>query len=71
MKANAPEKLYFNQHTAQHNHERRNDDDIEYIRKDVFIEKAINWLRKELINFEEPVDTEKTFINDFKKAMEE
>ena len=41
MKANeAPENLYFNQHTAQYNHERRNDDDIEYTRTDAFIEKA-------------------------------
>ena len=45
MKANGiPENLYFNQHTAQYNHERRNDDDIEYTRTDAFIEKAAQFL---------------------------
>ena len=45
MKANeAPKNLYFNQHTAQYNHERRNDDDIEYTRTDAFIEKAMKFL---------------------------
>ena len=45
MKENGiSENLYFNQHTAQYNHERRNDDDIEYTRTDAIIEKAMKFL---------------------------
>lgn len=57
MKANAPEKLYFNQHTAQYNHERRNDDDIEYTRTDAFIQKARVEFCKAVCNGKPPRST--------------
>jgi len=48
MEANAPEKLYFGEsdkgildiYSAK-----ESDDDIEYIRKDAFIEKTCEWIK--------------------------
>ena len=37
--------VYFDQHTAQYVHERRNEDDIEYVHKDAFVEKACSILK--------------------------
>lgn len=66
MKANeAPEKLYFNQHTAQYNQERRNDDDIEYTRTDAFIEKACGWLENNL----QGIVGGSIYIGDFRNYM--
>ena len=55
MKANeAPEKLYVNiyDHLTQKGYyafiNKVTEDDIEYIRKDAFIEKACNWLEQTL-----------------------
>ena len=68
MKANEmPEKIYiFDYNDAMVT---PLEGDTVYVREDAFMEKAINWLRNELINFEEPVDTEKTFLEDFIKYM--
>jgi hypothetical protein len=41
--------------------------DTTYVREDVFIEKAAEWLRNEIYTFD-PRDTEK-MIENFKKAM--
>ena len=62
----------------------KRESDIEYIRKDVFIEKACEWLNKELpitdLSPSNMLDTtfkvfdkecKKEFIEDFKKHMEE
>lgn len=46
MKANAPEKIYFNQDDGLIWHCRSYKEDIEYTRTDVFIEKAEGWLRE-------------------------
>ena len=46
MKANAPEKLYLIQHNGLICYRRNNDEDIEYVRKDAFIEKVENFLNK-------------------------
>ena len=78
MKANeATEKIYFDKHTAQYNHERRNDDDIEYTRTDAFIEKACEWIKKSITNNPEcnriiskkGVITIGEIVKDFRKYM--
>lgn len=69
MKENkAPEKLYLFENPISGTpddrwlSERSDDSDIEYIRKDVFVEKAAEWFEK---NFNMPND----FKEHFKKAM--
>lgn len=42
---------------------------IEYTRTDAFIEKACDWLRIELVNFEDYIGMGETFIEDFKNYM--
>lgn len=65
----APEKLYVDTEDKLSDSilygftEKRKDDDIEYIRKDSFIEKACKWLER---NFNMPND----FECHFRKAME-
>ncbi len=67
----APEKLYvdtnddFSDSVLYGFTEKCKDDDIEYSRKDVFIEKAAKWIN-EHTNL-----SEKLVIDDFKKYMEE
>ena len=83
----APEKLYVDTEDRLGNSilygftEKRKDDDIEYIRKDAFIEKACEWQRthSEADYFELcPYNycgagnfNKKKMIEDFKKYMEE
>ena len=72
MKANkVPEKLYGcykgNGNFFMDYRPFPNDEFIEYIRIDAFIEKAAKWLRNEIYTFD-PRDTEK-MIENFKKAM--
>ena len=43
--------------------------DIEYIRKDAFIEKACEWLKKNRKNYSSNALGEEYLIDDFKKAM--
>ena len=48
------------------------DDDVEYIRKDAFIEKACTYLKKHLIDYwSQSVTDESHFIEFFKNYMEE
>lgn len=60
----APEKLYLIQHNGLFCYCRNNKDDIEYIIKDAFIEKACEWLKRNTILAE-------TTIERFKQTMEE
>lgn len=56
MKANAPEKLYVDTEDRLSDSilygftEKHKDNDIEYIRKDAFVEKAVKWLKHSLDN---------------------
>ena len=84
MKANAPEKLYISdselndaEHCVIWFKSQQNENDIEYIRKDAFIEKACVKLKKLMydnlmfqgrLHREEVIDN---FVEDFKKYMEE
>lgn len=61
--------VYFDQHTAQYVHERRNEDDIEYVHKDAFIEKAKNWLYLQLNEINMKGEDMENFLNDFRKYM--
>ena len=65
MKANeAPEKIFLDEDESWHL-TNPNGDSVEYIRKDVFIEKADNYLRNNCQRF---ILTEKD-IEDFKNYM--
>ena len=64
----APEKIYVSIHSGIHHYEQKNDDDIEYIRKDAFIGKVSKWI---IDNF--PTVSRISalmYADDFKKAME-
>ena len=71
--------MYFNQHSATYNHTKKNDDDIEYVRKDAFIEKACGWLKSNITNNPNANSvlarngcvTLGMLIEDFKKYMED
>lgn len=72
MKTNeTPDKIYLNPLLMEDGEsivrrctfERQRDSQIEYIRKDAFIEKAVEWIEK---NFNMPND----FESHFRKAME-
>jgi hypothetical protein len=78
MKANeAPEKLYISDselNDAEHCiiwfKSQQNNNDIEYIRVDAFVEKACKWFRKiDYDDNEPPYETTEEFIEGFKKAM--
>lgn len=73
MKANAPEKLYL--HPTANGKVGASwltfpltNEDIEYIRKDAFIENACAWFRT-LDDKEPPYKTTEEFIEGFKKAI--
>lgn len=75
MKANvAPEKLYL--HPTANGKVAASwltfpltDEDIEYIRTDVFIEKASEWIYETLRNTDFYENEIELMINDFKKSM--
>ena len=75
MKVNAPEKIYVHVRankelgTTWHGKKITNSD-IEYIRTDAFIEKAVKWLEDNAINYwgTDAVDNGKMML-DFKIAM--
>ena len=80
----APEKLYVDAEDRLGDSilygftEKRKEDDIEYVRKDAFIEKACEWLKEHkehpFIGCEDPCLSgylTDEFIEQFKKAMEE
>ena len=80
MKANAPEKIYLhirpNKEIGSTWHGNKIiDTDIEYVRKDAFIEKAAEWLQgfmefSSLFEYEVSESEKKTVIEDFRKYME-
>ena len=78
----APEKLYLIQDNGLICYCRNNEDDIEYTRTDVAIEKAMKWLDKELpvtdlsssnlFDIEFKVldeESKRVFIEEFRKYM--
>ena len=82
MKANAPEKLYLSKNIySTYLYQVPDPDDettVEYIRKDVFIEKACLWLSnvsiEDMVYKYDDFDTSEgrdEFVKDFKKYMEE
>jgi hypothetical protein len=65
----APEKIYLDEDESWHL-TNPNGDSVEYIRTDVFIEKATEWFRKNLCMFFDSTREENDkFIYNFKKAM--
>lgn len=74
MEANAPEKIYLYPSSIKEGKilgrwfkTRYNQDSIEYVRADAFIEKAAEWF-SEIENGTTIADIDK-FVEDFKKAM--
>ena len=77
MKANVPKKIYLQEPTKVRT-EKKYDNDIEYVRKDVFIEKACEFLdgcipdyiELKYANVDTFIDVDnKRFIEDFKNYM--
>ena len=76
MKANAPKKIWIDPATDLPKLSGHIDkDSVEYIRKDAFIEKAVNWLRNNMLSYVdvdmdyESMELNLKFYNDFKRAM--
>jgi hypothetical protein len=71
----APEKVYIDDFGSGFSHgwhtERSYEKDIEYIRKDAFIEKAKKWLYLQLNEINMEGEDMENFLKDFKKYMEE
>lgn len=70
MEANAPEKIYLFENPISSSPDdrwlskRSGNDDVEYIRKDAFFEKATSYIKQHFI-------WNTKMIEDFKKYMEE
>ena len=68
-----PEKIYIDDFGSGFSHgwhtEHSYENDIEYVRKDSFIEKACEWLKKNRKNYSSNALGEEYLIDDFKKAM--
>jgi hypothetical protein len=85
MEANAPEKIYLFENPVSGTPDdrwlskRSDDNDIEYIRTDVFIEKAVNYLNSKLYDWVQTTNPDQRsyantmmkqdFIEDFKNYM--
>lgn len=73
----APEKLYVDTKDNLSDSilygftEKHKDDDIEYIRKDAFIEKAVDYVANNMRCDGYTLQTKARFIEGFKKYMEE
>lgn len=76
----APEKIYILKYTDYLDRrilnaftEKKNNNDIEYIRTDAFIKKACEWLGEHLMAdyWSQRIASTDYFIEKFKKAMEE
>ena len=65
----ADSRVYFDTHAAQFTHERRNEDDIEFIRKDSLLAWAKDALEDERIK-ERAANGEK-FVEGYLAAMED
>lgn len=66
----APKKLYIIQQNGLISYCRNNDEDIEYIRTDAFIEKAVDYIANNMRCNGYTTQTKVKFIRDFKKYME-
>ena len=70
----APEKIYLQEPTKVRT-EKKYNNDVEYVRKDVFIEKAIIWLNNNFMTHDEygvishSFDTEEEMLDDFRECM--
>ena len=68
-----PKKVYIDDFGSGFSHgwhtEHSYENDIEYVRKDSFIEKACEWLKKNCKNYSSNALGEEYLIDDFKKAM--
>ena len=71
----APEKVYIDDFGSGFSHgwhtEHSYEKDIEYVRKDAFIEKAKKWLYLQLNEINMEGEDMENFLKDFKKYMEE
>ena len=63
---NAPEKLYYAPYGDIRENHPITDNDIEYVRKDAFIEKTCEWLENNL----QGIVGGSIYIEDFRKYME-
>lgn len=68
MKANAPEKLYLLSNGLI-SYCRNNENDIEYIRIDAFIEKAVDYIANNMRCDGYTLQTKMKFIEGFKNFM--
>jgi len=72
----APEKLFVDTEDRLSDSilygftEKRKDDDVEYVRKDDFIEKAVDYIANNMRCNGYTLQTKIKFIKDFKKYME-
>lgn len=79
MKVKAPEKIYFDRESIESIPDddplfnylpiKENDDDIEYIRADVFIEKACEYLMEYEFNDSPTIADRRKRVKDFKNYM--
>lgn len=69
MKTNeAPEKIYLQEPTKVRT-QKMYDNDIEYVRKDAFIEKTVGYIANNMQCNGYNIQTKAKFIRDFKKYM--
>ena len=72
----APEKLYVDTEDRLSDSilygftEKRKDDDVEYVRKDAFIEKTVDYIANNMRCNGYTLQTKVKFIKDFKKYMD-
>ena len=79
MKANVPKKLYYAPYGDIREDYPITDKDIEYVRKDAFIEKAVSYLSSQLFDWVHTLNpdqrscsnvvTKQDFIDEFKNHM--
>lgn len=69
MKAKEPEKLYYAPYGDIRENHPITDNDIEYVRKDTFIEKAEEYLYKQLNEGNMECGDIETFIDEFRNYM--
>ena len=70
MKANAPDKLYYAPYGDMRENHPITDNDIEYIRKDAFIEMALKWYCLDCECNDNCKDSKCFFHNEFKRYLE-
>lgn len=75
MKANVPEKIYINDFGSELSYDWHTENccenDIEYVRKDAFVEKARKWFEEQtgFVDLEGNRHWDEEEFEDFKKAM--